>query len=221
MGRFRPGTGTNPARRKWTAFSAISISPIMRRARRRWPRATSAGRTRRHWRQLASSRRARLAGRGTLQPSTRRGALLPEYVRVQDPTNANCAQCHGLIHTDAATPLTLTGCDTTNPQTATTGQVISGQKIAESGVNIVDKASLSRAWDVHAERQLDLHRLSLCAQQPDTRAGIGYDAPQPPGLRPATPRHRRVSGAPKPQLCARSERAVHRRPRTQGHDAPL
>jgi len=102
------------------------------------------------------------------------GALLPEYVRVQDPTNANCAQCHGLVHTDAATPLTLTGCDTTNPQTATTGQVISGQKIAESGVNIVDKAGLSRAWDVHAERQLictDCHYAlnnPMHAQESDT-----------------------------------------------------
>lgn len=83
------------------------------------------------------------------------GVLLPEYVRVQDPTNANCAQCHGLVHTDAGTPLTLTGCDaTTNPQTATTGQVISGQRIADSGVNLSGKASLSRSWDVHAERLL-------------------------------------------------------------------
>lgn len=82
------------------------------------------------------------------------GALLPAYVRVQDPTNANCAQCHGLVHTDIATPLTIAGCDTANPQTATTGQVISGQKIAQSGVNVADKASLNRAWDIHAERQL-------------------------------------------------------------------
>jgi thiosulfate reductase cytochrome b subunit len=83
------------------------------------------------------------------------GALLPDYVRVQDPNNATCAQCHGLVHTDSTTPLTLTGCDaTTNPQTATTGQVISGQKISESGVNLAGKASLHRAWDVHAERLL-------------------------------------------------------------------
>jgi hypothetical protein len=33
--------------------------------------------------------------------------------------------------------------------------VISGQKInAESGLNLADKASLSRAWDIHAERGL-------------------------------------------------------------------
>jgi thiosulfate reductase cytochrome b subunit len=124
------------------------------------------------------------------------GALLPEYVRVHDPTNANCAQCHGLIHTDAATPLTLTGCDTTNPQTATTGQVISGQKISESGANITDKARLSRAWDIHAERQLtctDCHYAlnnPIHAQETDTtrpshlvydprRLGIGEYLEQP------------------------------------------
>lgn len=82
------------------------------------------------------------------------GTLLPAYVRVQDPTNANCAQCHGLVHTDVDTPLTVAGCDPANPQTATTGQVISGQKIAQSGVNVANKATLNRAWDVHAERQL-------------------------------------------------------------------
>jgi hypothetical protein len=43
------------------------------------------------------------------------GTLLPEYVRVQDPTNANCAQCHGLVHTDAARPLTFAGCDLDQP----------------------------------------------------------------------------------------------------------
>lgn len=82
------------------------------------------------------------------------GDLLPENVRVQDPTNANCAQCHGIVHTATDTPLTFAGCDLDNPQTATTGQVISPQKIAESGANIAGKSELSRAWDVHAERQL-------------------------------------------------------------------
>ena len=82
------------------------------------------------------------------------GELLPQNVRVQDPTNANCAQCHGIVHTETDTPLTFAGCDLDNPQTATTGQVISPQKISESGANIAGKSDLARAWDVHAERQL-------------------------------------------------------------------
>jgi thiosulfate reductase cytochrome b subunit len=40
------------------------------------------------------------------------------------------------------------------PQTATTGQVISGQKIGESGLNLAGKSKLTYAWDIHAERGL-------------------------------------------------------------------
>jgi thiosulfate reductase cytochrome b subunit len=80
------------------------------------------------------------------------GALLPAFVTIQDPTNDNCAQCHGLAHTDLETPLTLAGCALDNWQTAATGQVISAQKISLSGVNLADKSSLARAWDIHAER---------------------------------------------------------------------
>ncbi len=81
------------------------------------------------------------------------GELKPAFVQIQDPTNQNCAQCHGVVH-EGKTPLTLTACDLDNPQTATTGQVISGQKISESGLNLADKRDLTYAWDIHAERGL-------------------------------------------------------------------
>ena len=57
------------------------------------------------------------------------GELKPEFVRIQDPTNENCAQCHGVAHQDKS-PLTLEACDLNQPQTATTGQVISGRRSA-------------------------------------------------------------------------------------------
>lgn len=83
------------------------------------------------------------------------GKLLPQYITIQDPTNANCAQCHGLVEAEPQTPLTLPVCnDLSNPQTATTGQVISSQKISESGINLAYKDTLSRSWDIHNERQL-------------------------------------------------------------------
>jgi thiosulfate reductase cytochrome b subunit len=82
------------------------------------------------------------------------GELKQDYVRIQDPTNDNCAQCHGEVHTDREDPLTLAACDTTQFQTATTGQVISSQRISESGLNLEDKNNLSRSWDIHAERAL-------------------------------------------------------------------
>jgi thiosulfate reductase cytochrome b subunit len=82
------------------------------------------------------------------------GELKGELIQIQDPTNENCAQCHGVVHTDTEALLTLDACDLDNPQTATTGQVISSQRIAESGVNLTGKTELLRSWDVHAERAL-------------------------------------------------------------------
>ncbi|KAF0108627.1 MAG: Thiosulfate reductase cytochrome B subunit (Membrane anchoring protein) [Anaerolineaceae bacterium] len=81
------------------------------------------------------------------------GELLADYVAIQAPANDNCAQCHGLVHT-GSDPLVVTSCSLDNPQTAVTGQVISGDKISESGVNLSGKSALARPWDIHAERGL-------------------------------------------------------------------
>ena len=82
-----------------------------------------------------------------------KGELQRAFITIQDPSNNNCAQCHGIVH-EAPNPLTITGRDLTQWQTATTGQIVSPQKISQSGMNISDKAKLTRAWDVHAERGL-------------------------------------------------------------------
>jgi hypothetical protein len=82
------------------------------------------------------------------------GKLKPDFVLVQDPKNENCAQCHGLVQADPATPVVLSGCELEYPESATTGQIISSQRISESGMNIQNKASLTRSWDIHAERAL-------------------------------------------------------------------
>ena len=70
---------------------------------------------------------------GTARHSLADGKL--KQVAIQDPTNENCAQCHGMVHTGmvntSVEPLTLTGCDLTSWQTATTGQVISADKISD------------------------------------------------------------------------------------------
>jgi Ni/Fe-hydrogenase b-type cytochrome subunit len=110
---------------------------------------------------------ATLLGLGIVdyEPSTRNWAwnaeafdankeIKDDLLKIQDPTNANCATCHGEVHTDSTQPLTITAGDLNYPQTATTGQVISAQKISESGVNLSGKESLNRSWDIHAERQL-------------------------------------------------------------------
>jgi thiosulfate reductase cytochrome b subunit len=82
------------------------------------------------------------------------GEISAKRVFIKDPSNSNCAACHGEIHTDATEPLTLSAGDLNYPQTATTGQVISSQKISDSGVNLSGKNELTRSWDIHAERQL-------------------------------------------------------------------
>ena len=80
------------------------------------------------------------------------GQLLPQLVTVQDPTNGNCGQCHGVVHTDPSTPLTLEGYGAGDSTSVTTGQIFSPQRLSQSGLNLADKNSLSRSWDVHAER---------------------------------------------------------------------
>ncbi|MBI2332812.1 MAG: cytochrome b/b6 domain-containing protein, partial [Chloroflexi bacterium] len=81
------------------------------------------------------------------------GELKNDLLGIQDPTNQNCAACHGEVHATKE-PLTFNACDLDYPQTATTGQVVSAQSINDSGVNLANKNELDRSWDVHAERQL-------------------------------------------------------------------
>jgi thiosulfate reductase cytochrome b subunit/mono/diheme cytochrome c family protein len=85
---------------------------------------------------------------------TAEGLVDSEKLGIQDPTNANCAACHGEVHPASNKPLLLNACDLDYPQTATTGQVVASQRINASGVNLANKAGLHRSWDIHAERQL-------------------------------------------------------------------
>lgn len=82
------------------------------------------------------------------------GELRSSVVGIQDPTNANCAACHGEVHPATDDPLMVSACDLDYPQTATTGQVVASQRINESGMNLANKAALAQSWDIHAERQL-------------------------------------------------------------------
>ncbi len=82
------------------------------------------------------------------------GEVKSELLAIQDPTNENCAACHGEVHPSAGEPITINQCDLDYPQTATTGQVVSGQRIDQSGVNLSNKSKFDYAWDIHAQRQL-------------------------------------------------------------------
>ena len=82
------------------------------------------------------------------------GNLLPEYITVSDPTAANCGSCHGVVHNEE-TPLTLDDLTAADWNTLTTGQVMSPQRLNASGLNLADKATLGRSWDIHMERVLE------------------------------------------------------------------
>ncbi len=98
------------------------------------------------------------------------GKLKKDYVDIHRPTNANCAQCHGVVHTDLKTPLVLDSTDLQNAWvTKTTGQVISPQRISASGMNIVGKDKMDYAWDVHAERGLQCVDCHSSANSPSAR----------------------------------------------------
>jgi thiosulfate reductase cytochrome b subunit len=90
----------------------------------------------------------------TKEAFTTDGELAEEFIQIQDPTNDNCGLCHGLVHDDVEDPLVLVGCSPERWSTITTGQIISPQKLSDSGMNLANKDELNRSWDVHAERLL-------------------------------------------------------------------
>jgi thiosulfate reductase cytochrome b subunit len=83
------------------------------------------------------------------------GLLDAEFVQIQDPTNDNCGQCHGLVHDTLREPVILSACSAEQWRTQTTGQIISPQRLSDSGLNLADKAKLTRSWDIHAERAVN------------------------------------------------------------------
>jgi len=85
---------------------------------------------------------------------TPEGELAAEFIKIQDPTNDNCGMCHGLVHDDVEDPLVTLGCSAERWSTITTGQIVSPQKLSDSGMNLSNKDELDRSWDVHAERLL-------------------------------------------------------------------
>jgi thiosulfate reductase cytochrome b subunit len=82
------------------------------------------------------------------------GDLKSEFLSIQDPINLNCGLCHGLVHDDVEDPLVLSGCSPERWRTITTGQIISPQRLSDSGMNLAEKEELDRSWDIHAERLL-------------------------------------------------------------------
>jgi thiosulfate reductase cytochrome b subunit len=109
------------------------------------------------------------------QAFTADGELSPAFVTIQDPSNENCGQCHGLVHTDTE-PFSLGPCGAEAWSTLTTGQVISDQRITDSGLNLADKDTLTRSWDIHAERLVSCTDCHFSLNNPVYSQGNGEDS---------------------------------------------
>ncbi|MCA9932340.1 MAG: cytochrome b/b6 domain-containing protein [Ardenticatenaceae bacterium] len=106
------------------------------------------------------------------------GELAKPFVTIQDPTSENCAQCHGLVHVDSLTPLVLEGCTPDQWSTITTGQIFSPQRMSDSGMNLPDKETLGRSWDVHAERVLECTNCHYSLNNPTYYQELSADRPE-------------------------------------------
>ena len=80
------------------------------------------------------------------------GALLEGLLDIRKPRDENCAQCHGIADSSLDYPLTISADENTRHNTDRTGQIISPQKLLNSGLNISGKEEMSYPFDVHSDR---------------------------------------------------------------------
>ncbi len=80
------------------------------------------------------------------------GALNDGLLNIRKPRDENCAQCHGMAENGLETPLTISTDQHTRHNTDRTGQIISPQKLLNSGLNISGKEDLNYPFDVHTDR---------------------------------------------------------------------
>jgi thiosulfate reductase cytochrome b subunit len=80
------------------------------------------------------------------------GALQSGLLDVRKPSDKNCSQCHGMAENHLDKPLTISADSGTRHNTDRTGQIISPQKLLNSGLNISGKEDLNYPFDVHTDR---------------------------------------------------------------------
>lgn len=81
-----------------------------------------------------------------------------------------CGTCHGTVYR-GTDPLTRVD----GRRTRHTGLIFSGQRMDRSGLNLADKATLDRPWDVHAERLLECADCHAAGDRPSRQ--VDADAP--------------------------------------------
>lgn len=100
--------------------------------------------------------------------------LKREYITLRPPHSDNCGACHGLVHMDNQTPLSVALGNSSQWRTFTTGQVTAAQRISASGINLTDRENIDRPWDVHTERVINCVNCHFSITNPVyTRATAG------------------------------------------------
>ena len=94
------------------------------------------------------------------------GELAPEYITLRDPTSTNCGHCHGAVH-ESSDPLICEDIKATDWNSMRTGQIYSGQRLSDSGMNMAGKEDLYLPWDIHAERNLKCTDCHYSLNNPD------------------------------------------------------
>jgi hypothetical protein len=80
------------------------------------------------------------------------GSISAKELGLGRPADRACGFCHGVVD-QGRQPLALS-LDAGQRMTDLQGIVFSGQRISDSALNIAGKDSLTRPWDVHAERMV-------------------------------------------------------------------
>ena len=91
-------------------------------------------------------------------------------IPMAQPRPEHCGSCHGLVHTDNKPLMVKLGSDE-NWGTETTGQVFSAQRIRLSALNLRDKDTLGRAWDLHAQRLVECRDCHYAKTPPERLTG--------------------------------------------------
>jgi thiosulfate reductase cytochrome b subunit len=106
---------------------------------------------------------ARLAARGIVVQTDGRwewnpfmfqpdGTLNDGLLAIRKPSDEACAQCHGQAQNGLEVPLIVEPEPARRTLTERSGQVISPQKLSNSGLNLAAKETLTHPFDVHADR---------------------------------------------------------------------
>ena len=108
------------------------------------------------------------------------GRIRREALRISAPRDANCAHCHGVVHSGPA-PLRIPD-DFRSPQqgrtyalTRDTGEVLSPQDVSASWLNIEGRDGLDLPWDVHARRLVGCTSCHFARNNP-ARSGVRHTA---------------------------------------------